>query len=274
MMAATLRGLHRWEVATPWVFDDPLALVLVGPTWRDLRSRLAEVFPESLLQLASTILVVRARYAEDRLASGAFDQYVLLGAGLDSFGWRRPDALAAGLRLFEVDHPASQAWKLARVAELGLPISDGHVFAAVDFEIETLSDGLEPMGFDWSRRTLFAWMAVTPYLSLEAIEGTLRSLAKCVPGSEIVLTYFMAPPLMEEVGRTFYGIFSELAVGIGEPVKALFTPDEMEDLVRRCGLDVTDHPALDDIKARYFAGRTDNLAPFTFEQYLTATVPG
>ena len=273
MMAATVRGLHRWEIAAPWVFDDPLALVLVGPAWRDLRARLAEVLTEPLLRTTSTMVVGRARYVEDRLAGGVFDQYVMLGAGLDSFGWRRPDALAAGLRVFEVDHPASQAWKLARVAEIGLPTNDGHVFAPVDFETETLVDGLDRAGFDWTRRTFFSWVGVMPYLTLEATEATLRTLATSAPGSQIALTYLITPALMEDTGRDFFDRFSAMAARIGEPFQLVLTPKEADALVQRCGLEVLDHPSRDDVEARYFAGRTDGFRPITFEQFLTAGVP-
>lgn len=274
MMAAMMRGLHRWEATAPWVFDDPLALVLVGPAWREIQAQIAAIFPAPILRAAGTTLLARARYTEDRLTAGAFDQYVILGAGLDSFAWRRPDALAAGLRVFEVDHPSSQAWKLARVAELGLPTDDRHVFAPVDFETETITVGLDRVGFDWSRRTLFSWLGVMPYLTLEATEATLRTLAKSAPDSEIAMSYVIAPSLMEEVGREFYGIFTQLAASVGEPLLWTFTPDEAEALVRRCGLDVADHPTRDEVEARYFAGRADGLAPITMEQPLTAAVPG
>ena len=273
IMAATVRGLHRWEFPAPWVFDDPLALVLVGPAWRDIRARLVEVLGEALLRTTSSMLVARARYVEDRLAAGTFDQYVILGAGLDSFAWRHPDALAAGLRLFEVDHPASQAWKLARVAELGLPRSDRHVFAPVDFETETLVDGLDRVGFDWSRPTFFSWVAVMPYLTLEATEATLRTLAQSATGSQLVLSYLITPQLMEDIGRDFFDRFSGMAAAIGEPLQLMLTPKEAEALVQRCGLEVADHPTRDDMEARYFAGRTDGFRPITFEQFLTATVP-
>jgi methyltransferase (TIGR00027 family) len=274
IMAATVRGLHRLEVATPWVFDDFLALVLVGPAWRDVRAQLSKGLSEPLLRTVITMAVTRARYTEERLAAGGFDQYVLLGAGLDSFAWRRPDALGGGLRVFEVDHPASQAWKLARVDELGLPSSDRHVFVPVDFEVETLADGLDRAGFDWSGRTFFSWLGVVPYLTVEAIEATLRSLAKSAPGSEIVVTYLIDPPLMEEVGRTFLDRFSGLASSVGEPLRTSLTPEDAETLVRRCGLEVVDHPSRDDIHASYFAGRSDDVAPITFEQFLTASVSG
>ena len=274
MMAATARGLHRLEATSPWVFDDFLALVLVGPAWSDLRAELAAAITEPLFRICATMTVARARWTEERLASGSFDQYVLLGAGLDSFAWRRPDALAAGLRVFEVDHPASQAWKLARVAELGLPRHDGHVFVPVDFEVEAFATGLDRVGFDWSAPTLFSWLGVLPYLTVAAIETTLRSITKCVPGSQIALSYLIDRRLMEDVGLEFYDRFSRLAAGVGEPLQTELTPEEAEALVMRCGLEVVDHPTRDDVNARYFAGRSDDLCAITFEQFLTARVPG
>ena len=274
IMAATARGLHRLEAATPWVFDDFLALVLVGPSWPEVRAELVAAVSEPLFRATSTMTVTRARYTEDRLAAGRFDQYVLLGAGLDTFAWRRPDALAAGLRVFEVDHPASQAWKLARVEELGLPASERQVFVAVDFEVDTFDAGLDRAGFDWSARTFFSWVGVLPYLTVDATEATLRAVAKSAPGSEILLSYLIAPSLMEDVGRAFLDRFAVLAAGVGEPLQTVLTPEEAEALVRRCGLEVVDHPSRADLHARYYTGRADDVAPITFEQFLVAAVPG
>jgi methyltransferase (TIGR00027 family) len=274
MMVATIRGLHRLEAAPPWVFDDFLALVLVGPAWRDFRAELLAALSEPLLWPCSATTLARARWTEDRLAAGPFDQYVLLGAGLDSFAWRRPDVLAAGLRVFEVDHPASQAWKLRRVDELGLPSSDRHVFVPVDFEDETFAVGLDRAGFDWSAPALFSWLGVIPYLTVEAIEATLRTIAKGAPGSEIALSYLVDPSLMEDVGRALLDRFGGLAASVGEPFQTLLTTKEAEALVRRCGLEVVDHPTCADIDARYFTGRPDDLAAVTFEQFLAASVPG
>jgi len=272
MMAATSRGIHRLEVARPWVFDDPLALVMVGPAWPEIRAEMAAAFGEDLLRTTAAMLLVRSRFAETRLDAGRFAQYVLLGAGLDSFAWRHPDRLAAGLSVFEVDHPASQAWKLARVAELGLPHRDRHVFAPVDFEVETVADGLDRVGFDWSKRTLFSWLGVVPYLTIEAIEATLRSLAKTPSGSEVVISYLIAEALMEDLGRLCLDRFGRLAADVGEPFKTAFTPGEAEALARRCGFTVADHPTRDDVAARYFTGRADGLAPITFEQLLVVAV--
>src|ERR1700678_2730125 len=174
MFAAISRGLFRLETASPWVLDDVLALVLVGPVWQQLRDQYDPLFPDPVRREARAGVCTRSRYAEDRLAAGAFTQYVILGAGLDSFAWRRPDLLRS-VRVFEADHPPSQAWKLERVGDLGLPLSDSQVFVPVDFEAEHLRDAMRAAGFDWGQPTLFSWTGVAPYLTAQAIESTLRA---------------------------------------------------------------------------------------------------
>ena len=147
MLAAVTRGHLRLEEAPPWVLDDAFALVLIGPVWQELREGLVSLFPGQVVREISAAVCTRSRYAEDRLAAGAFAQYVILGAGLDSFAWRRPDLLRS-LKVFEVDHPASQAWKLERVRDLALPLSDSQVFVPADFEAEPIQDALHTAGFD------------------------------------------------------------------------------------------------------------------------------
>ena len=274
MMAATSRGIHRLEVARPWVFDDPLALVMVGPAWPEIRAEMAAAFGEDLLRTTAAMLLVRSRFAETRLDAGRFAQYVLLGAGLDSFAWRRPDRLAAGLRLFEVDHPDSQAWKRARVEQLGLPLHGNHVFAPVDFEVETFDAGLDRVGFDWSAPTFFSWLGVVPYLTVDAVASTLQTLAKAGSGSEVVLSYCVPRSEMCETGLRFDDVLVGLLDSVGEPFHTVLRAAEMEALVERCGLTVVEHPDRATVAARYFAGRTDGLGPIVFEQSLAARIGG
>src|SRR5689334_24274440 len=151
MLAALARGWLRLDVPPPWVLDDTFALVLLGPLWQELHARVFPQFPSHVIREVIAAICARSRYAEDRLAAGAFTQYVILGAGLDSFAWRRPDLLRS-LKVFEVDHPVSQAWKLERVRDLALPRNDSHVFVPVDFEAEPLRDALHTAGFDWGQR--------------------------------------------------------------------------------------------------------------------------
>ena len=271
MFAAVSRGLFRLETASPWVLDDVLALVLVGPVWQQLRDQFDPLFPGPVRREARAAVCTRSRYAEDRLAAGAFTQYVILGAGLDSFAWRRPDLLGS-LTVFEVDHPASQAWKLERVRELGLPLSDSQVFVPVDFEAGPVQDVLGPAGFDWAQPAMFCWTGVAPYLTAQAIESTLRSIAAAAPGSEVVFSYRAEDCALDDAGTEYARIYTPIAASVGEPLQPGWPVSEIERLIGRCGLTVADHPARADLQQRYFAGRTDGLRPYTFETLVAARV--
>jgi len=272
MLAAVARGNHRLSDARPWILDDPFALMLVGPTWHEISDRLASLFPARLERKANAGIAVRSRFAEDHLEHGTFTQYVVLGAGLDSFVWRRPDLVGA-LRVFEVDHPASQAWKVARVSELTLPTYDDHVLVAVDFEVASLRDGLAGAGFDWDQPTMFSWLGVTPYLSVDAIEETLRTIASCAPGSEVVFTYAPTETLLDGDDRETLAIVAQLTASSGEPLRTFFVREDVDALVLRCGLELADHADRDDLIRRYFANRNDGLEPWGVAHLVAAVVP-
>jgi methyltransferase (TIGR00027 family) len=271
MLAAVARGLLRMEGTPPWVLDDAFALVLVGPVWQELRELLFSLFPARVVREVLAAVCIRSRYAEDRLAAGAFAQYVILGAGLDSFAWRRPDLLRS-LRVFEVDHPASQAWKLGRARELALPLGDSQVFVPVNFEAESLRDALRTAGFDWDQPTLFSWTGVAPYLTASAIASTLRTIAEAAAGSEVVLSYRAEESVLDEVGSEFVRIYAPLAASLGEPLQPGWPVIEIERLIGQSGLKVVDHPARADLLERYFADRADGLRPYTAETLVTARV--
>jgi methyltransferase (TIGR00027 family) len=271
MIAAVGRGMLRLEETPPWVLDDAFALVLVGPVWQELREKLASLLPSRVLREASAAVCTRSRYAEDRLAAGAFAQYVIVGAGLDSFAWRRPDLLGS-LRVFEVDHPASQAWKLERARELALPISDSQMFVPVDFEAESLQHALHTAGFDWGQSALFSWTGVAPYLTAQAIESTLRTIAGAAVGSEVVFSYRAEESVLDDVGNEFIRIYTPLAASVGEPLQPGWPVIEIERLISRSGLKVIDHPSRGDLEHRYFVGRIDGLRPYNVETLVTARV--
>jgi methyltransferase (TIGR00027 family) len=271
MLAAVVRGHLRLEETPPWVLDDAFALLLVGSVWQELRERLVSLLPRQVIREASAAVCTRSRYAEDRLAAGAFAQYVILGAGLDSFAWRRPDLLRS-LRVFEVDHPASQAWKLERARDLALPLSDSRVFVPVDFEAEPLQDALHTAGFDWGQPTLFSWTGVAPYLTAQAIESTLRTIAWAAADSEVAFSYLAEESVLDDVGKQFLRSYAPLAASVGEPVQPGWPVIEIEQLISRCGLKVVDHPARADLEHRYFADRIDGLRPYNVETLVTARV--
>jgi methyltransferase (TIGR00027 family) len=271
MFAAVSRGLFRLETASPWVLDDVLALVLVGPVWQQLRDQFDPLFPVPVRREARAAVCTRSRYAEDRLAAGAFTQYVILGAGLDSFAWRRPDLLGS-MTVFEVDHPASQAWKLERVRDLGLPLSASQVFVPVDFEAGPVQDVLGAAGFDWAQPAMFCWTGVAPYLTAQAIESTLHTIAAAAPGSEVVFSYRAEDAALDDAGTEYARIYTPIAASVGEPLQPGWPVSAIERLISRCGLKVVDHPARADLQQRYFAGRTDGLRPYTFETLVAARV--
>jgi len=272
IMAAVVRAQHRIRDDHPWVLDDPFAQLLVGPAQEQLEVLLDTVFSEDLQPRMRAGVVARSRYAEQRLTGGAFTQYVALGAGLDSLAWRRPD-LFRSLTMFEVDHPVSQAWKRQRAEELGLPQSPRHVFVPIDFEVESLRTGLDAAGFDWAQPTLFSWLGVVMYLTDEAVQATLRTIATCAPGSEVVFTYRADDSVLDEASREIITILEPLAAQFGEPFQPGRSAKEMEALVAGCGLRVEALPNSEEIIDRYFAGRTDGLRPWTPEVLAVAAVP-
>lgn len=201
MIAARIRAAHLlWDDA-PKILQDPLALGLSGVESPDalqatLRGRQAEPYNYAGV-------LVRQRYAEDELATAmrrGVGQYVILGAGLDSFAYRRPD-LATLLRVFEVDHPATQQWKRARLEALSVHLPANLTFIPLDFEQHTLADGLRAGGHRSELPTFFSWLGVTHYLTAEAVFTTLRYVASLAPGSEIVVQYFLPEALFDDTNR-------------------------------------------------------------------------
>lgn len=266
---AVARSAHRSCDQPPWVLDDPFALQLAGPRWAEIQSASEAAFPETALRQSRASVVARSRYAEDRLVSGGYRQYVILGAGLDSFAWRRAD-LIGWLRLFEVDHPASQAWKLGRIAELDLPVRDGHVFAPVDFETTPLWEGLPRAGLDWSQPAFFSWLGVIIYLTPEAITATLNTVSGCGTGSEIVLSYDAPDAFLDDTAREMVQIEARQVAATGEPYTTRMSPAQAETLIESAGLEVVEHLAPQALYDRYFAQRSDGLRPSTAERLIAA----
>lgn len=155
MSAAVARGTHRLWDAPPWIFDDPHALDLVGEGWEDFAAASRAIVRDAVWRQGHAGVLVRSRSPEDRLERGTWEQYVVLGAGLDSFAWRRPDLLRV-VQLFEVDHPATQAWKQKRAEEIGLSYPSGCHLVPTDLQIQSLATHLTLAGFDWRRRSLFS----------------------------------------------------------------------------------------------------------------------
>jgi methyltransferase (TIGR00027 family) len=181
-------------------------------------------------------MAVRSRFAEDCLGaavSRGVRQAVVLGAGFDTFALRNPHS-HLGLRVFEVDHPATQAWKRRRLSEVGLAIPASLSFAAVDFETDDLGQGLSDAGFKSDRPAFFIWLGVVPYLGRAAIAATLRYIAS-IPESEVVFDYSEPLENYPPERRDEIAALGARTAEIGEPWLSHFDPDEIERELRGYG---------------------------------------
>jgi methyltransferase (TIGR00027 family) len=258
VLTAVARALYRRE-PPPVIFDDALAFGLAGGEGPALSERLRTEFPRSQVLAFSRWVCIRSRFAEDlveqAVASGV-DQYVILGAGLDSFAYRRGDLLDR-LRVFEVDHPASQSWKRHRLSELGVKIPSNLVFTSVDFEHQTLREGLEGSGFEFGKSAVFSWIGVTMYLTLDAIKATLATIAQSLPGTRLVLTYNQPRDALDPFALQVTSAFSAIATEMGEPFVTLLALDEIERLMRSNGFGDIVHFGPQEARVAYFNGRDD-----------------
>lgn len=271
ILTAAARALHR-EEAPPWILDDTLALRLAGDAGTAVLERARANLSHDELFGFSRWVCARARVGEDlveRLVPSGLHQYVILGAGLDSFAYRRPD-LVERVRVFEVDHPASQSWKRTRLDESGISVPPNLMFAPVDFERQTLRDGLAEAGFDFSALAVFGWIGVTMYLSRPAISETLRSVAGCAAGSRLVMTYNVPLPEVSDYSRRVTSGLQLVTAEGGEPFISFFLPDEIERLVADHGFTGIEHFGADEARRAYLGGRDVPIAGA--QRVLLATV--
>jgi methyltransferase (TIGR00027 family) len=267
---ALWRALHLEVDAPPHVLDDRIGLQLAGPgsEWRQ-RPDMNEYATPGV----RASIVARARFIEDLVteqADDAVEQYVLLGAGLDTFVQRRPE-IASRITVFEVDQPGPQAWKRQRLVELGFGIPDWLRLVPVDFETTSWWDGLLANGFDPTKPTVVASLGVSMYLTREATAATLRQSATLAPGSTLAMTFMQPLELVEPDEQAMHRATDAAARASGTPFISYYTPDEILAIARDAGFKTARHVTAGDYTQRYFADRTDGLRPFTTEELLLAT---
>ncbi|MER6631903.1 class I SAM-dependent methyltransferase [Streptomyces sp. NPDC000987] len=267
---ALWRALHVRADPPPHVLRDELGLRLAdaGDDWRDRPD-----MDERATRRVRASIVARARFAEDLVeerAGQGVDQYVVLGAGLDTFAQRRPD-LAARLRVFEADRPGPQTWKRRRLAELGLGVPEGLRFVPVDFEGDwwgrLLAAGLDP-----GRPAVVASTGVTMYLTRDAVADTFRRVATLAAGSTLVTTFLRPPDDVEPEERPQLREAMKGARASGTPFLSFFGPPEIRALAAEAGFRDTRHVPAAELTERYFAGRTDGVRPSRGEELLLADV--
>jgi methyltransferase (TIGR00027 family) len=183
-------------------------------------------------------------------------QYVVLGAGLDTFAWRNP---YPGLRVFEVDFPATQHWKKQRVANVGMGLPESLTFAPVDFESQTLADGLKAAGFREDQPAYFSWLGVTMYLTPEAFESTMRFIGSLPAGGGVTFDYAVARSELNLLERMAVDRLSKKVAALGEPFQLFFRPRELAGLMRGFGFGEIEDMGRDELNVRYFGNREDGL---------------
>jgi methyltransferase (TIGR00027 family) len=254
----------------PHVIEDEIGLRLVAPDegWRS-RPDMDAAFTSGF----RAAIVARTRFIEDLIAEQVdqgVGQYVLLGAGLDSFAERRPE-IAARLQVFEVDRPGPQAWKRQRLVELGFDVPEWLRLVPVDFEADSWWEELAAAGFEADQPAVVASTGVSMYLTEEANAATLGQIASFAPGSTLAMTFLLPMELLDEGDRPGLQMAMNGARSSGTPFISFFAPVDMLTLARRAGFQDARHVPISDLADRYFSGRSDGFRPSSGEDLLIAT---
>ena len=236
LTAAAARAAHLIVDDPPFIFEDTAAAALLGDQAGELIGYHSEHGAHPVLASARAQVICRSRYTEDRLAAAVgrgISQYVLLGAGLDTFGFR--SALARQLRVFEVDHPATQAWKLRALAAAGFQVPVHVTFVPAELGAGSLIAALQAAGFDLMTPAVVGCLGVTMYLDVSAISATLKELSAGAPGTEVIVDYMLPAGLRDETADDYVRQVSQAAADGGEPWRSFLAPDQMRALLSEHG---------------------------------------
>ena len=269
---AIMRALHQTVDDEPKILTDPIAPLLIG---RDDDHRwLAPLLDHPFAKQWRAGFALRARYAEDCLAEGVrhgVKQYVILGAGLDTFAYRQP-SWSSSLRIYELDHPMTQGWKNDRLKVAAVAIPSNLTFVPIDFERVSISDALESAGFAFDARTLCSWMGVMQYLTPRALDATFQFVLSLPRSSQIVFSFILPPDAVSGVEAEALVIAAQRAAEVGEPWLTRLHASELRLKLRTMGFSQTIHLTPEEARERYFRNRHDGLTERRGEQLMRAIV--
>jgi methyltransferase (TIGR00027 family) len=271
--AAAARAAHLIVDQPPVIFSDTLAVPLLGAEADEYVDYHRAHGSHVVLAGARGQVVCRSRLAEDSLAAAikrGVRQYVILGAGLDSFAYR--SALSPSVTVFEVDHAATQAWKRHQLAAAGITVPENVTFVAADFETGTLAADLIRSGLDSAEPAFVSWLGVTMYLTAEAIGRTFAELSLLAPGSEVVADYMLPAEMRDDAGNTYVELVGPSTAERGEPWLTFLSPADMSRLLARNGLRPLRHVAQRDVGDEATWHRSDSLRPVELSLIAHATV--
>lgn len=277
IIAAITRAAHLFIDDEPKIFHDDFALGFSGIQDETALKSTLDMFYSGMARQTSpeyassfyisyrAFALIRHRYTEDKLEKATergVSQYVILGAGLDSFAYRRRD-MKDRLRVFEVDHPSSQEWKKRKLEELKIPVPGNLTFVPVDFEQQNLMDELYHHDFKKGSPTFFSWLGVTQYLTEEAIFQTLKDVASTAPGSEIILEYVLSESLLEGEDQQIVAGGRNLPT---EPWLSTFSPNDLTERLKNTGFTDIEDFGPEEAKMLYFTGRNDDLSSISLDR--------
>jgi methyltransferase (TIGR00027 family) len=272
LVTAAARAAHLIVDREPRIFEDTLA-VLLGGLAKELVGAHRDSADSQNLAHVRVAITTRSRYTEHRLAEAVrrgIGQYVLLGAGLDSFAYRSP--FADQVHVFEVDHPATQAWKRERLGAASIAVPSGVTFVAVDFRVDRLGDRLLEMGFDVTRPAFVSWLGVTQYLTTDAITTTLDAISGLAQGTELVMEYLVPAEMRDEPGQALAEFFMPRAAQSGEPWVTFFTPTGIAEILAARGFVLTEDVGRRDQVEPSLWQRSDGLRPHELGRLVHAVV--
>jgi methyltransferase (TIGR00027 family) len=269
---AMMRAAHQ-ILDNPRVFEDPLALRIVGIQGDSEIHSKKRKFKRRLHSYLRAITVARSRFVEDELSVAierGVRQYVILGAGLDTFAYRNPYS-TNGLRVFEVDYPATQEWKRQQLNAANIPIPETLTFAPIDFENQALADQLREAGFRTDKPAFFSWLGVTMYLTHETIMATLEYISSSTSsGSEIVFDYLIQPSTQNFLRRLIFRLLARRLTRVGEPWVSFFDPNSLIMDLKTIGFTQAVDIGPEIINERFFKDRADKLKVGKFGHFMKA----
>jgi len=269
---ALMRAAHQ-VLDTPKILDDPIALRIVGAEGNSEINSKKRKFKTSLQSYLRAIVVARSKFAEDKLLeafSRGVSQYVILGAGLDTFAYRNSYAYN-GMKIFEVDHPATQEWKQQhlKMAQIGIP--ENVAFVPADFEKQSFIDQLQSAGFRTDQPVFFSWLGVTMYLTRESMMNTLRHIiSHSHSDSEIVFDYVVPPSSQSFMRKAVIHLLSKKVTSFGEPWHTFYDTHSLINDLKNIGFAHVDDMNPAEINSRFFMNRSDKLMVGKFGHLINA----
>jgi methyltransferase (TIGR00027 family) len=255
-----LRVAHRRAVHQvldrPCILNDPIAVPLLGQDFAIDDAR--ESHP--IARAFRAFMAARSRFAEDQLGEAVrrgIRQYVVLGAGLDTFAYRNP---FPDLHVFEVDFPATQEWKQNLLGETGIRAPANVTFVPLDFEHKTLGEGLADAGLRMDQTAFFGWLGVVPYLTLEAFRSSIAAIAQFPAPTAVSFDFAISPELLGPRARAAFEVLAARVAAAGEPFRLFFTPGTLEAELRSAGFSKVEMTGADELNRRYFSDRNDGLS--------------